>query len=1136
MFRKTKLSSAVAVTLAASVSMTMLTGLTGCKLLDSGGSAITSGSTTQITNPIGTVVGNVQDTNGNPLSGVTVSVAGETTTTDAAGNYRFIDLGVTNAEGADGDTNQPYLLVTVSAPAGYLGASVSVAPEAIFDGTNANTVLQNGTTVFVDGFIASAGTAVLPALTSTVTGILRNNLTEEPIANATISLDMEEVLDSGTGQEVSQDGISTGYQTLAYTTTTGADGSFTLANVPNDSYLQVNVLIDASTGATVNAVSFNSNGGDWVRTDDENISTDVGNILVTPNPKIDDVAPFVTQIEGLQDQFYSGGVNRGVFNDDLDGTQGIVIWFSEAMAVTEVDANSVLVYDLTVGAYVTVTTATMATDGMSMAITTAAAIPAGSMVDINFLRADFQDLSGNLISDITGTGELDDVGVDLNMPSQIAQGDDIYRLQVRIFQQINSLASAVTQTQLATDDTGTDDDESLQASNVSFNDVWDDAMGFSQLNSADEDAMLGGVTPSDAEVRLNELANALNAGSTVTADVTRVRFTPVDASRYEIKVLDEDGINLLDYQGTSTPLAGTPVITLDTNPDDVTDNLNGNGTSSVFELTDIDGSTSVLELVIENVKPGYSVEVTPYDDLNYSGSLNVLTLLDNVEPTTVIQDSYGVTPDNSGVVTSVSFGDGGELSNTGSATVGTPYLNVTPQLIDNLDADGDIVLDPGTGSNADDDSYAEELYARNTEVTPNTNPRTNYLDAIANTYDATGYTAMAADLARTIGVAMSEDVASLGTPTYTGAAAVSNYTILNDVNIADGSDLDGTAGVDPVHLVWADLVTFDVTDVLALAADDGATMGFAGMTDNAGNVAGTGTNANANVIIRDAMPPMVTQADYDGQSVTITFNERVVPVVNDVITIGANTITLTPAMVATHEAKTAGTQNVLTVALDDPSDDGTIADLGTTFNGSYADITLMGLAQNYTESAYAGGDALHVSLNTSEISDVNGNDWDAGDGKDESAGITTPVFAAHSSVAAAFTVNTSAPTAFTAETAVIGDQITFTVIFSHAVDMRQLCTPAQSATGIVTTTNLDTQAVFDCFILDVNGGGQAIDVTATGTGASSTFATYSGTTLTVRVVTTVDLGTTTNDDSFSAVLNATSDYNGADTDTITIAN
>jgi len=65
----------------------------------------TSGSTDQITNPKGTVVGNIQDTNGTLLPGVTVNVAGLTATTDMGGNYRFDNVGVLNA--GDSESHAP---------------------------------------------------------------------------------------------------------------------------------------------------------------------------------------------------------------------------------------------------------------------------------------------------------------------------------------------------------------------------------------------------------------------------------------------------------------------------------------------------------------------------------------------------------------------------------------------------------------------------------------------------------------------------------------------------------------------------------------------------------------------------------------------------------------------------------------------------------------------------------------------------------------------------------------------------------------------------------------------------------------------------------------------------------------------
>jgi len=1067
MLRKSKLSSAVAIAIAATVSVTTLT---GC--IDEGSTSIsrTSGSAEIITNPKGSVVGNVQDTNGNPLAGVTVGIAGQTTTTDALGNYRFANVGVTNAAGADASIGHDDLLVTVAAPTGYLGAYVRVDPNAQIDGSNANEVRENTTTLFIDGFVAQAGTAVLPALSSTVTGILRNNTTHEPIPGMLVTLDLEEVGDNGTGQNdhdqgVDHDDVDAGYQTFAYTATTNPDGSFTIFNVPADSELRIEV-----EGHEVNGQSYNGNtvatSHVHVNTNDEDTTANVGNLLVTPHSQIDDAAPYVISVVGVQDQ----QATPGQFNDDLDGTAAtgsIVINFSEAMASAEVDANSVVVYDTTNAVYIVVTSATMAADNRSMTIETTSAIPEGATFDVNMLRADFQDLAGNNIDDIDGPNStpLDDVNFD-SVFTSAANGSDIYRLTLRTFRQINTSASGVTLAQLSTDATGSDDDMLVQASNAAFADVWDDGGDFQQLNASDDDDTFGGA---DSEERLNDLAVALGA-SGVTGNSTRINFTPIDASEYQITVTRD---------GTANVAAAASIIA-DTNPDGVTTNYPG---GNVFEITDLNGGTSTIQLVMNSVEPGDVVEITPFDDLGYAGSPNTLVLVDNVAPTAVLQNAYGADPSQSGATTSVTFGDGGELSNGGTSVVGMPVW-----LLDNLVADNDGDGNPdninaGDGSGAiqpSDNNLLFELMENNVDDVSVGGSGVPYITPNANgPYDATAFAAM--NTARTGGFSMSEDVTLTGTPIFSGTnATLSGYAENMDVTRNDDNGI-----------VNVDLINADIDDVFMLAADTGSTVDFGAgaITDTAGNV-----SVEATVVIRDDMPPMVVSAVYSGTSVVVTFNEAVnIDLANDTINISGVDLGLTLATMS------AG-NTVLTII---PEDDRAGQATGSWIDEANPAVGLDGYGDlnravvffmaQYAEvlsPAYTlQGTSLtegHAVLNTDFVEDTMGNDWIG-----ENAGVTYATFAAIDTTGA-FDVTEPTVTA-------TGTLTSISYSFDHPLDVLSAFASCggtvSESTGDFTINNVATDA---CFELN---GAPVVSVNAT----------YSGTTdiLTVNLVSVAVVATDT---------------------------
>lgn len=1055
MFIRNKISTVVKLALAS----TMAVGLTGC-LVEGDTSVSTNGGIYQtVSQPTGTVIGTVQDTNGNPLADVTVYLAGKSTTTDAGGIYRFDEVPATNTVGADDDIVGNPLSVTVAAPTGYLGATVTVAPQAQIDGSVGNNTLDNPSnpvTVFIEGYIAQAGVAVLPALTSSVTGVLRNSSTGEAISSTSVRLDLEEVMNIQ--QQQAQDGVSTTYQTLAYSATTDSSGNFTIANVPDDAELRFMV-----EGYSIASVGANGVDGDDVTTADETLVS-VGNLNVSPITALDITNPFVNSVTGVVNQ----AAATGMFNDDIDGTAGIVINFSETLITTEVDSNSVVVWDDENG-YQTAATATMATDGMSITVTTPAAITAGAEVEVYLLTADFLDLSDNVLT--TGAG----VGFDSAFTS--ATDSEYLMLDLQIFTESNTDATAVSLTQASTDASGIDDYADVQAKSVAFNDV-DDEGGtgnFQQLNSADDDNTFGG---SDAGERLSALATQLGAG-TVAADVARISFTPTNATYYSLAFTDSDGT------------AFTPTSTVWSSNADTSF-----GGAGEFEVTD----TADVTLVVTGVQPGDVLLITPYDDFEHAGTTTSITLIDNVEPTTVLQNSYGVSPQDDAVVTTYDFGDGGQLTSVGAQTIGTPYLNVTPQLLDNLDANGDDTSTLGAGN--DDDVLLHELMELNT--VDGTTSDQYITPAAAGPYDATAYAAI--DPARSIGVAMSEDIAVTGTPAFSGTtAALSGWVAHNDVTVDD----EGTA-------VNADLVDVDVDSVFSLAADNNADIDFSDTIEDTATAANTASSsANARVVIRDAMPPMVVSAVWDGYEMEITFNEAVAPEAGDTVTFGTVTFALDQDTVDAFD--TSGTPTVLTI----PADDANWAGLGSS-SGLYGDLDIGTdtiAAWSYVETAYGVSAGHHGILDFSAIEDAaNGNSWD-----NDSAGVTAPTFAFFSSVADTFSVSSATTDTDWANAAAAGSIITFTYTGNHAIDMTQF----DDGTGGAMAANSTAMSAAQVAANFTLTSAATID---TGTVQTNASLSTDGTTLTVSITTagavlttgdTFDLGGTAGTPSFLSDFDAT---------------
>lgn len=277
------------------------------------------------------------DTNGNPLANVTVGLAGMTTTTDATGIYVFEEVPVINTANslstnlgiAANQTRHLPLQVTISAPAGYMGATVTVTPEAQQISSGDPAVLNGGqtnpNTNFIDGYLAQAGTAVLPKLGAVVTGRLELQATEASVANTNIALDFRFVGGAVGGNVAQQqNGVNTTYATSNYSTTTDADGFFRFENLPADSSLQYVVGNYVVIGEQV------QQGGNVlsVTTALENDVVNVGDVQVTPVVNNDVTAPMVASVvEGLNPN--TNATNRMMLVDDA--RTEFTLNFSEAI-------------------------------------------------------------------------------------------------------------------------------------------------------------------------------------------------------------------------------------------------------------------------------------------------------------------------------------------------------------------------------------------------------------------------------------------------------------------------------------------------------------------------------------------------------------------------------------------------------------------------------------------------------------------------------------------------------------------------------------------------------------------------------------------------------------------------------------
>jgi hypothetical protein len=1043
-FKKAKLATAIAL-----VSSTTL--LTGCLVEGNKESALTTSTTSaetgnnsvRVSAPVGTVMGTVIDTNGNPIVGATVFAGNRSATTSAGGTYELANIPVTGIEITDkGDYLGGSVRLVIVPPAGFLGGIVTVTPSAVIDngrsdqGTTEETS-SGSTNNFIDGFTAVAGEAVLPAIGTegaTVTGVLRNNTTHEPIANQSLNLELKDVNGSA---HTGNNGDEISYTTVSYPATTAADGSFTIAGLPNDSDLTFII-----GGHNVEGVTNNNFGSDGVITDDEVEVIHVGNVYVSVITSDDTKSPFVTAIEEV-----ASNVTRAKLHDDT--TNVLTVHFSEPVVSSMIDVNSVVVRDLTADTYIPVTVVPAA-DARSMTLTAATNFTAGSQLDVYLLKVDFQDSEENLLDDDDTLGgdavkyDFDDVG----------GNTDYAKLQVEVYRELNQNASVVTNlVQASVDDSPLRLSSDLDNASSTFADV-DMAMtanGIQQLNTAD----------ATIDTRITTLINALDKAGLVDAagviiynedgtpntgnlglnngvsiDVARVSFTPSNASDYMYRI-ERNGIAL-----------NTDIVIDSQSSPDAKSTDTGVGTGTIEPQTDssvADFQATAIAFTVSGVNPGDMIYIQSMDDFGNPGSETSITLADNVPVTTSLQDSYGEQDLTSSSVYGSHYGNGGELSNLGDhALIGVPLLNINAGM---LSDQGAVPTAPTLDS----------LFAGNKE-----DSATNSAFITAgNTYDATAYTTWSAAPQRTIGVSFTENVAwvtpltsnnmkpaagAANSPATTATAGLSAWGIMNDVTrTSDDQAID------------VDLAVVTVGNIFTLGNVDGQNARDINFNDVVADAEGNlSTNANAKVVINDELPPIITQAVYSkGASepvLTLTFNEIVKINVDDTvpfITLGGQNVFLHDDTIAAHNAAPSATVTIpFTTATTAGKNLPELNRSGLFTLGDYEETGLTSTAADATG---------HVAISYSNVQDNFGNTW-----ADDNANVTAPTFAGFDALGTIELAPAQLPTILASAGA---QTVTFT--FTHAIDVAQLfaaagagVVPDAETNGTVLLNDVQVNALF----------------------------------------------------------------------------
>ncbi|CAA0105302.1 Uncharacterised protein [BD1-7 clade bacterium] len=811
------------------------------------------------------VFGIVQDTNGNPVRNARISIGGINTRTDESGAYRLKDVPVTgfgqnivNGEVIAGATGTP-LTISISSATGYLPATVQVTPVA------GSTLVQTATAeggsesgndkdslvaiIIQNGVAVSAGLTVVPKIDAAVEGVLRDRTTGLEIPNAIVALEFLGV--NGVEQQQQQndndgDNDGTGYGSLTFQAVTNDQGLFEFPALPADSDFEIIVQSwntedlgfqgDGMLGKT-------SISDADIATTPEVAKQHIGDVMVDPIYSNDLVSPFTTKVDGV----VSATASRGMLNDDLDGTQGIVVHFNEPMAKI-IDDNSVYIVDKMNDALVDIQSITLSEDATYLTVTTAAPIGMGIDFDIYLNKVDFEDGSENTLAHQSQPEEF------LGKPTPAYTYDESlasiesYTIKLKTYEPPLTQSGAVTNlTQIAEDPAGTQF-TLLRGLNKNFASVDYTSDDVEQLNS-NEDGNTGERLRALAAATLNEAPIAgQDAPDDVLTDSARIHFDVAEAEIYTITIRSQRGADR--------------IVNIDLVDNDAGD-LADNGTDEAAFKVDADFGNTTVAMILREVEENDVVTITSINGLGMSVATASLTLVDTVAPTTVLQNSYGYKSENTNGVAGLAYGQGGELSDIiADSNLGTPLLNLTPRLLVPQDPTTGIALPVGDIWNSLTNGIKQE--ENNAGLMVDWVNTTSNIPSDIVVYDETAFTNWNAG-ARRIGIAFSEDVTLSGNPALPVGADFNAFMAQNNVVQNDQSN----------RISVTDLISFQTSDVLAAANNhDGDVIDFTGVIADATANASTADD-NARVVIKDRMPAMATKATYTGEAIIVEFNEPV---------------------------------------------------------------------------------------------------------------------------------------------------------------------------------------------------------------------------------------------------------------------
>ncbi|MEP1447565.1 MAG: carboxypeptidase-like regulatory domain-containing protein [Paraglaciecola sp.] len=1067
----------------------------------------------------GSIQGVVLDTNGVAVVGATVTTAGQTAVTDASGSYVFDDVQVTNVAGADASTGHAPFVIVIQAPEGYAStATVNVTPNAQIDAANAQTTAIPLTT-FVDGFLAQAGTAILPKKDSVIEGWIRNIDTGEAIEGAVLSLDF-----TGLSSTVVPGGANVALSGDLQTTTTGADGSYRFEGTYNDSVY--NLSIQDYNFITSGSSSSSDNVADVSTVEAYSQAAATTSQTITTTQKVKAGSNPVIQIDGTT--FSDFVIIDGVITTD-DGSD--ILTGGEYVTVS---------YD-----YVVTTTTTTTTNGTSSQTSGSTPATTAEGVEINMGTQSVRMITSSdtikpyvsglvgWIETYVGNFAVMNEGVNQEFTLQFSEPVDATKFDADEVLITDSTSTILPGTAvLAADgrsvtvtlDTALEAGDKVEIFlpwedltdaggnyfSVSANDTMDPAITFdSQITASSGKASFlraqlcifspAVINPTGfaAEQAFNQ-STTLDAGLASLNDYSNAfwddQATTVDS---DIRQLNGQANTALAIDLLAEEVSGAA---LTTDVDHAWVKVTLGEASSYGTNTGISGSTS-SNLWFDGVEAGDAVKFTFNNDLGLAAGSTTVTLVDAVKPTTTLQENYTL-PGTAGytakLVTTGALptqGAGGEVTEVGvDATTGNPIIYVQPRHLTPTLANNTADTDEG----AEFAALVDGVAARSETTTETPEAFTDTAGGTAHPiYDDEAFSAWtAADRANSMGVAFTENIALVAstTPIFSGAGvSLASFTALNNVD----NNIDGLAHAN--GLTSEDLVRFEVSDMVALANDNhNTTLSFSGdIQDTAGNIADD--NSQATVVFRDAMPPMVTDAVYTGTTLVLTFNEELgsradlddTDIVIDDLDTTADAAAVTLNLESSVTTTAAVTDVAYTISTDMKTLTLELGSIAATVNPLFED----GVNDEFLWEEDGNNLELesHASLNWDEIPDANGNAWASFDFDTVGAtryAVQAPRFYAYNDVGA-FTV-TYAYAGLAAGAGPDADGFTASITFSHPLDFGSVA-PAAKTTFVEKSDGDNNDVYFEnvadiqrLLVLDLNANGDfdAADAFPAGTTAA----------------------------------------------------